>query len=332
MKATHTPICRAPLRSFLQRTFLGSALGLLAVSALGTLTACGNKDAPAPSTQVAAKVGSEEISLHQINAALAQSNSRGGTPAQVQVLSRSALEGLIDQQVAVDQAMEAKLNRDPEVIAQLESARRGVLANAYVKQYVNGLPKPDAQDAKTYFAEHPALFSERRIYKVQEIVVPRNPQVLAQLSSKAAANQSVEEVGAWLKGQQIGFSPVNAARPAEQIPMDLLQRMHSLKDGQSLVYATPASVSYMRLVGSRTEPVSEAAALPRIAQYLGTQSTVAAITAHIKDLRSKTSVVYQGEFAAPAVADAAVIASVPAVEASAPSLDSTLEKGVAGLK
>jgi EpsD family peptidyl-prolyl cis-trans isomerase len=325
MKSFHIPT-----RACLMGALL--SLGLLA------LTGCGNKNAPKPSTQVAAQVGSEEISLHQINAALAQGDSRGATPEQVKVLSRTALEGLIDQQVAVDQAIEAKLNRDPDVIAQIEAARRGVLANAYVKQFVGGLPKPDAQDAKKYFAEHPALFAERRIYNVQEIVAPRSPEVLEQFNTMAAANQPMEAVVAWLNARQIGFSPVNASRAAEQIPLDLLPRMHALKDGQDLAFSAPGAVTILRLVSSRTEPVTEAAALPRIAQYLGTQRTVDAITAHIKALRSKTSVVYLGEFANPLPAASLAepptpVATATTTPAPAPgSVSSTLEKGVAGLK
>lgn len=323
MKSFHTPT---------RTLLLGCALGL---GLLG-LSACSTKEASAPTTQVAAKVGSEEISVHQINVALAQGNGRGTTPEKVQALSRSALEGLIDQQVAVNQAIESKLNRDPDVIAQVDAARRGVLANAYVKQFVTGLPKPDAQDAKKYFTEHPALFTERRIYTVQEIVVLRSPEVLTQLTSMAAANQSMDEVAAWLKARQLNFSPASASRAAEQIPLDLLPRMHALKDGQDLVFSSPTTVTILRLVSSRTEPVPEAAALPRIAQYLGTQHTVDAIATHIKALRSKTSVVYQGEFAKPlpatAVTEPPAPTAVTAPAAAPGNVSSTLEKGVAGLK
>lgn len=339
MKNTHaTPSSHRPVRNVLVGTL---TLSLLALSA------CSTKEASLPATQVAVKVGKEEISMHQINNALAQSNSRGSTPEQVQAQSRLVLESLIDQQVAVDKAVELKLNRDPDVIAQVEAARMGVLANAYVKQYVSALPKPAEQDAKTYYAAHPELFAARRVYAVQEIAVVRTPAVLEQLTRMAAAGPSLDEVAAWLKARQIDFKGTAASRSAEQIPLDLLPRMHALKDGQSLVYSTPAVVTYLHLQGSRTEPVSEALALPRITQYLGTQRTVDAVTAHIKDLRSKTAVVYQGEFAKEAASQAAgasatatATAQTPATSAAStpsaanpPGAASTaLEKGVAGLK
>ena len=283
-----------PMPRPLRRAVLGSTLCLLLF-----LAACGKPAATLPNTQVAAQVGSEEISLHQVNAALAQSAHRDASAAQLELLSRSTLESLIDQQVAVAQAETQQLQRDPEVMAQIEAARRSVLANAYLKQYASSLPKPPAEDARAYYDAHPALFSERRVYTVQEIVVARTPELLAQFERMAGAHQSMDEVAAWLNARQIAFRPLRANRAAEQIPLDLLPRMHALQDGQVLVFTAPGALTMLRLLASRTEPVSEALALPRIDQYLGTQRTVAALTAHMQDLRSKTQVVYRGAFATP---------------------------------
>jgi hypothetical protein len=139
-------------------------------------------------------------------------------------------------------------------------------------------------------------------------------------------------VAAWLTARQIRFSPASASRAAEQVPLDLLPRMHALKDGQDLVFSTPDSATFLRLLSSRTEPVTEALALPRIQQYLGTQRTVDAVTTHIKALRSKTSVVYLGEFANPMPAAALSTAPAPATPPAPTPVSSALEKGVAGLK
>src|SRR3990167_5274365 len=87
------------------------------VGVLG-LSACGNKDDKKVATQVAAKVGSEEISVHQINQILSRANTGNATPQAVQKMGRDVLEKLIDQQLAVEQATENKLHRSPEVVAQ----------------------------------------------------------------------------------------------------------------------------------------------------------------------------------------------------------------------
>jgi EpsD family peptidyl-prolyl cis-trans isomerase len=148
------------------------ALSLLSAALVLGLSACGNKDGKNVATQVVAKVGSEEISVHQINQVLSRTFTEGTAPDAAQAMSRVVLEKLINQQIAVDQAIENKLHRTPEVLSQIEAARREILTRAYMQKIASALPKPSAEDAKTYFAEHPQLFSERRIFNVQEIVAP----------------------------------------------------------------------------------------------------------------------------------------------------------------
>ena len=55
-------------------------------------------------------MGSSEISVHQINQVLSRTNTSGANAEQVQAMSREVLEKLIDQQLAVDQATEKKLD------------------------------------------------------------------------------------------------------------------------------------------------------------------------------------------------------------------------------
>ena len=86
---------RLPFSSQTLRCF-----GLL-LAALALLAACGQKDASNAVSQVAAKVGSEEISVHQINLVLSRGNTRGASPAEMHAMGRSVLEKLIDQQLAV---------------------------------------------------------------------------------------------------------------------------------------------------------------------------------------------------------------------------------------
>lgn len=305
----------------------------LALSMLVGLSACTNKDTPKVASQVAAKVGSEEISVHQINLVLANRNASGASPEELKAMGRNALENLINQQLAVDQALEGKLNRLPEVVAQIEASKRDVLANAYLKQFVSGLSKPSAEETKEYYGEHPQLFSERRIFNLQEVVTAFTPEVSTQLHSMAASNKPIEEVAAWLKTNNVKFTGGSASRTAEQIPLEMLPTVHALKDGQDAVIVSPASVTLVRLVSSKSSPVNEAMALPRIAQYLSNQRTNEAIAAHMKQLRANTKIAYVGEYATPEPAAAAAEQTTLAPANTAnPTARSALEKGVAGMK
>jgi EpsD family peptidyl-prolyl cis-trans isomerase len=314
---------------------LKSSLTLPFVACMLTLglTACGNKDEKKVASQVAAKVGTEEISVHQINQVLSRTNTTGVTPQAARAMSREVLEKLIDQQLAVNQATENKLNRSPEVVAQIESTRREILARAYMQQIVAGLPKPAPEDVKKYYVEHPQLFGERRIFNVTEIVAPITPGVAEQLRGLASSGKSIEEAGAWLKSKDIKFGGGSATRAAEQIPLELLAQIHTLKDGQSIAIQSAQAITLLRVASSQSSPVTEAAATPKIEQFLTNQRANEAVTLNIKKLRADAKLTYLGEFAKTDGVDT-VAAAKPAAPASSAEdkTRSALEQGIAGLK
>lgn len=307
------------------------------------LSACGSKDEKKAATQVAAKVGSEEISVHQINQILSRANTAGASPQAAQAMAREVLEKLIDQQLAVEQATEDKLHRSPEVVAQIEAARRDILARAYMQKIAAALPKPSAEDVKKYYAEHPQLFSARRIFNVQEIVVPAAPGLAQQLRVFADAGKPITEVATWLKSQNIKFDGGSATRAAEQIPLERLAQIHALKDGQSLVIENPQAITLLRVASSQQSPVAEAAASPRIEQFLANQRATEAVAEKLKQLRAATKISYMGEFAKTDGSSAVSAPAAPIPATSASTVTTTLpatedknktaiEKGVAGLK
>ncbi len=311
------------------------ALSMATALAFG-LSACGKKDDTKAATQVAAKVGSEEISVHQINQVLSRTNTAGAPPEAVKAMSRTVLEKLIDQQIAVTQATEKNLHRTPDVVAQIEAAKRDILARAYMLQVAGALPKPTPEETKKYFTDNPALFAQRRIFNVQEIMLPTQPGAAEQLRAAATPGRSMDDIATDLKARGLKFNSGSATRAAEQIPLDLLTKIHPLQDGQSTVIESAQGITYMRLVSSQTAPVDEATALPRIEQFLANQRATEAVAANIKQLRTDATVTYLGEFANPAptaAAEAAAPAPAPAAApAAANAAQTAIEKGVAGLK
>lgn len=309
------------------------ALSLLSAALVLGLSACGNKDGKNVATQVVAKVGSEEISVHQINQVLSRTFTEGTAPDAAQAMSRVVLEKLIDQQIAVDQAIENKLHRTPEVLSQIEAARREILTRAYMQKIASALPKPSAEDAKTYFAEHPQLFSQRRIFNVQEIVAPKAAGTAEQLRRLAATSKPIDEAAAWLKSKNIKFAAGSATRAAEEIPLELLAQVSALKDGQSTVLEAPESITLLHVISSQRVPVDEATALPRIEQFLGNQRASEAVAANIRKLRTDTKITYMGDFAkSEGAAPTTVLATTSQAEATDDKARTAIEKGVAAFK
>src|SRR5208282_2525469 len=94
------------------KTYMEHAARTCVLLILVLLTAaCGRGDDKKISSQVAAKVNGDEISVHQVNFALAHSGV--SAPDQVKKAAPRILEKLIDQQLLARKATEAKLDRDP---------------------------------------------------------------------------------------------------------------------------------------------------------------------------------------------------------------------------
>lgn len=318
------------------------ALPILAATLLVGLSACGSKDEKKPASQVAAKVNSEEISVHQINFVLGRSNTSAIPPEQAPRVRREILEKLIDQQLAVDKAIEKKIDRKPEVQMAIEAARREILSRAYLEQIAAAQPKPTPEEARKYIAEHPQLFAERRIFNIQEIVLPASSNVTANLREMVTAGKSMDDIANWLKSKDIKFSGGSATRPAEQIPLDLLPKVHALKDGQGLLLENAQTITVMRLAASQSAPVTEAVAIPRVQQFLGNQRAGEAAASEFKQLKANAKISYMGEFAetaaapatpeTPAKAAGTAPAKTPAPVAEKKPATTNIEKGVAGLK
>jgi EpsD family peptidyl-prolyl cis-trans isomerase len=326
------------MKQRLTRSALPVLFSIIAAAALPGLAGCG-KSKPAAS-QVAARVNDEEISVHQINSVLARMQSV--PPEMADKAKAEVLDKLIEQQLAVQQAIEKKLDRSPETMTAIENAKREILARAYADQVAAAQPKPSVDEAKKYYADHPQLFGQRRVYQLQEIMLPAQGAPLDKLQ-EMADHKSMEQIADWLKQQNIKFQANAVVRPAEQVSMDLLPKLHEMKDGQIALFKAPQAVSIVRIAASQSVPVDEATAVPQIQRYLGNQRGVEAVAADIKQLKAKAKIEFVGEFAkanasapaptaAPTPAPAATPAAAPQTEAAPGLSQKSMDKGVSGLK
>ena len=324
------------------------------------LTGCGDKKKDKPASQTAARVNKEEITVHQINFVLQQ--QRGVAPEQAASASQAVLERLVDQELALQKAQDQKLDRDPRVLQQLEAVRREIVARAYVDKISSGATKPAADEIKAYYDAHPALFRERRIYSLQEIMIQAKPDQVELLRAKLASVKEMPEFVNYLKTSDIKFAANQAVRPAEQLPLTSLDKLAQMKEGQSIFNTTPTGAQVLVVAGARSQPIAEARAAPAIEQFLLNERKRKLVEDDLKALRTSAKIEYVGEYAkggaheamapaaptseaapftsiAPVMPGASMPSAAPQVEveptnstpASAPT-SKTLEKGIKGFK
>jgi EpsD family peptidyl-prolyl cis-trans isomerase len=287
-------------------------LSLLALACLAVVLAgCGGAKKDKPASQVAAKVNKEEISVHQINFVLQQ--QRGLKPEQADTASRQVLERLIDQELAIQKAHELKVDREPRVVQQIEAAKREILARAYIEKVGEAAAKPTPEEINKYYAEKPGLFKDRRIYSIQEIAIEAKPEQVPQLRAKLEAAKSINEFVEHLKANNFRYTGNQAVRPAEQLPLSMLDTFSRMKDGQAMLLPSASGAQVVVLAGTKSEPVDEARAKPAIEQFLMNDAKRKVIESDVKAMRTSARIQYIGNFAEGA---ASAVVAVPAVPAA----------------
>ena len=308
--------------------------------ALLALSACGKGDAT-HSGQVVAKVNGEEITIHQVNAAMARFGKLDET--QAKEASQKVLNSLIDQQLLLKKAAEKKLERDPAVMQALEGAKRQVLSQAYLEKMMQSVGKPSASEVHDYYAQHPGLFENRRIYKFQEILLENsNPEALKAAKEKLDQGKGLGDFVKWLRTENIAFKADETVKPAEKFPMEMLLRVQSLKVGQMAMVSSDQGALILNLVAARDQPVTEAQAKPAIEAFLTNKKRSEYAQAEIKKMHDAAQIEYLGAFAsagklaqtesaAAKAADGAIVAPSAKPAAPAKSDRDALEKGLSGL-
>ncbi|MCZ8073746.1 EpsD family peptidyl-prolyl cis-trans isomerase [Paucibacter sp. B51] len=288
------------------------------------LSGCGDDKKSDKASQTAAKVNKEEITVHQINFVLQR--QQGLKPEQAEAASKQVLERLIEQELAVQKAQELKLDRDPRVVQQIEAAKREIIARSYVERIGESVAKPTSEEVSKYYNEKPALFKDRRIYSLQELAIEAKPEQFGQLRQKLESAKNIGEFAEFLKSNDFRFTANQAVRAAEQLPLNGLESIARMKDGDSAVTQTANGITVLFLVGSRSQPVDETRARPAIEAFLVNQRKAELVQKDLKGLREAAKIDYVGKFAegapgAKGAASAPAAAATPAPTAAPVAAD-----------
>lgn len=252
-------------------------LSLVIISAFSAVS-CGKKDQAASAkaeTQVVAKVNNDEISIHQINfqlARLTQNNQKTLNEAQSKEAAKQILARLVDQQLLKQQAIETKLDRDPRILQVLETSKNEILAQAYLEQVLSKAAKPSKAQIDAFYKENPALFENRRVFRLQELAVNVGKDKYAEIEENVKRIKNINEVAAWLKAQNYVFNANSNVRAAEQLPLDFLKQIQPLKDGELIIVQAAKSINIVHIAASQSMPIARDKATPVIEQYFVNQN------------------------------------------------------------
>ena len=291
----------------------------LAAMAVTLLAACGQKKDVAPGdagSEAVAKVNGDELTAAQLTIALQK--QRGMRPDAGEAASKDTLDQLINEQIVAQKAITAKLDKDPKVIAQIEAARRDILARRFIESAVETTAKPADDAVQKFYDGRPTLFAQRKVFTLQRLDIQAPEERRTEVDAHVQSLKTSAELTDWLKAQKLQVTTKQEQDASEQLPPNVLEKLSTMKDGESMVVPSQFGVSALTLVSSASAPKTLADARPAIEQFLANQGRREFLMNLQKTIRDGAKVEYLGRFAAltPAAGGAAVPVPAPALPAA----------------
>ena len=267
---------------------------LAAVMSVVFLASCGSKPL-VDGTQVAAKVNSREISVHQVQAVL-DAHPRRGTPGGMD-LRKEALARLVEQELAAQAAMSRGLDRSPRVIQLMEIVKREVLARALYDSISDKVEQPATDAVDRFIERNPLLFYERRRFSFDDLILQAPPDEVGKLKPALAAAKGLSEAESVLRTAQIPFSFLGVSRFTEELAPAVRERMSALHDHESMFVDRPDGLEMFFLSHSelaRLDPMTAR----RVAQnQMLAEARGTAIENEMKVIRAAGHIEYSPDYA-----------------------------------
>jgi EpsD family peptidyl-prolyl cis-trans isomerase len=297
-------------------------LFLLLIATTITLSACGKKgeaSAKKSDTQVVAIVNGDEITIHQVNFQLSRMGQMN--EAQAKEASKKVLAKLVELQLLKQQSIEQKLDKNPGLLQALEASKDQMLAQAYLETMMAKAPKPSSSEIDQFYKDHPELFENRRVFRLQEIVVNIDQSKFAETQASLKDIKGITEIAAWLKGKNYPFSANAAVKEAETLPSDMLKKLQVLKDGEILIVPAQGALHVINLAASQTVPITRTKATPIIEQYFLNQNKAKLAKKEMTALNEKAKIEFIGTFAEMKKADLINPNTIAANDAATSAVD-----------
>lgn len=247
------------------------------------------------SSPVVAKVNGTQFTEQQVNATVQRIANLD--KSRTKEASLQVVRSLVDQEVLVQQAQKDKLDRDPKVVELLDAARRQVLAQAYMEKKLGLATTPTAAEVTAFYNQHPELFAQRKLYRIQEVAIKAPPSEYEAIRAQLAAAKSLNDFATWLKSKNYPVNGTQEVKAAEQLPAPLLAKLKDMPDGQATVVPTPEGLIILVLAGSQPQPVTEAQAKPAIERLVQAKKRQDAAKQELERLKAAAKIEYLGAYA-----------------------------------
>lgn len=250
---------------------------LLLISVAATLAACGGKGASAPTGQVAATVGGQEITLSEVRLELGSLAAAPNAP-QVQ---QAALQQVVNRKLLAAEAAKQGLDKTPVGAVVLQRARDLALIELLQQNIQAKVPRASADEAKAYVAENPVAFAQRKLVALEQYTIPT---ISKEVLQKMGPLQRLDEILALLDTNKIAYQRGSSVLDLMTIDPAAAKQIAAMKVDS--VFVTPSGVSAQvsRIREFSDQPVTGPQAITAATGIITQQRTFAQVRGQFESI------------------------------------------------
>jgi len=274
------------------RTF-GLAL-FLTTSALA-LASCGQRNGEQPAAakgQVVARVGNEVITTQELDNEFRIAGVAPDKQKDPEVVKR-VLGEIVVRKYLLQQAMTAKLDREPGILLDLLRAREQVLGNAMLNRAASA-KAPSKADIDRYVAKNSWKFADRKLYSVDEIIIPLTPATQTFVNANKDA-KSLDDLLQQLTTSGIPHGRQLGVLSSSDLPEELVGLIQRRKDDDIFFTRVGTNGLFFKVRAEEGSPIEGDAAINLARQMIRADALAAelGLAAYSAKLEAK----YEGDYA-----------------------------------
>ena len=259
------------------------------------LASCGQQSSDkvaAAKGQVVAHVGNEVITTQELDNEFRLAGITPDKQKDPDILKR-VLGEIVVRKYLLQQAMSAKLDREPGVLLDLLRAREQVLGNAMLNRAASA-KAPTKADIDRYIAKNTWKFTDRKLYSVDEIIMPLTPATQTFVNSNKDA-KSLDEVLQQLTASGIPHGRQLGVLSSSDLPEELVSLIQKRKDDDIFFTRVGQNGLFFKVRAEEARPIEGEAAVNLARQMMRADALAAelGLAAYSAKLEAK----YEGDYA-----------------------------------
>jgi EpsD family peptidyl-prolyl cis-trans isomerase len=219
------------------------------------LAGCGKKqEGQAVVGQVIAHVGPDDVTQQELDNELRLANVPADKRSD-QVI-KAALSRIVERKYLVQQALAAKLDREPTVHLDLLRAREQILAGAFVQRDLSTKMSSVAKnEIDSYIQGHPKQFDQREVFQIEQISFT-SPKDMAALSAATKDFKTLDQVETKLNEMNVKFSRGTASLDSATMPAEMLKVLDARKPDDIYFIRSRGSASFFKVISVESKPLT----------------------------------------------------------------------------